>query len=41
MKPELQTECEIILARVSLVDVKNLYICSYYNPKSSEDCVKR
>ncbi|MCG8079022.1 MAG: endonuclease/exonuclease/phosphatase family protein, partial [Candidatus Thiodiazotropha taylori] len=35
--PELQTDCEIIWVRINLVDVKNLYICSYYNPKTSDE----
>ena len=35
--PGLKTDCDIITAYINLVDVKKLYICSYYNPKSSYD----
>jgi hypothetical protein len=33
--PELQTECEIVWAKISTVNSKDLYIAAYYNPKAS------
>ena len=33
--PELETKCEIIWAKLQLVGQKCFYICSYYNPKTS------
>jgi hypothetical protein len=29
--PELQTECEIVWAKISTVNSKDLYIAAYYN----------
>ena len=34
--PELQTDCEIIWAKIQLVGCKTLYLCPYYNPKTSD-----
>ena len=34
---ELQTDCEIIWAKISLVGRKDMYIASYYNPKTSNE----
>ena len=35
--PELQTDCEIVWAKISLVGRKDMYIASYYNPKTSNE----
>lgn len=35
--PELQTDCEIIWTKINLKDTRNLYICSFYNPKTSDE----
>ena len=35
--PELHTECEIVWAKISLVGSKDLYLASYYNPKTSNE----
>jgi hypothetical protein len=34
---ELQTDCEIVWAKISLVGRKDMYIASYYNPNDSND----
>jgi len=35
--PELQTDCEIIWAKIQLVGAKTLLICCYYQPKTSDE----
>ena len=35
--PELQTNCEIVWAKISLVGNKEMYLASYYNPKTSNE----
>ncbi|KAK6188800.1 hypothetical protein SNE40_004902 [Patella caerulea] len=35
--PELQTDCEIIWTRINFVGRKDLYVCSYYTPKTSDE----
>ena len=35
--PELQTDCEIVWARINLVGAKTLYLSSYYHPKTSDE----
>jgi hypothetical protein len=35
--PELQTDCEIVWAKISLVGRKDMYIASYYNPTTSNE----
>lgn len=35
--PELDTDCEIIWAKINLVESKDLYLASYYNPKTSNE----
>lgn len=35
--PELQTNCEIVWAKISLAGSKDLYLASYYNPKTSNE----
>jgi exonuclease III len=34
--PELDTDCEIIWCKIQQKGNKDLYICSYYNPKMSD-----
>ena len=34
--PELDTDCEIIWCKIQQKGNKDLYICSYYNPKTSD-----
>lgn len=33
--PELQTDCEITWAKLEVAGQRDLYLCSYYNPKTS------
>ena len=35
--PELHTNCEIVWAKISLVGNKDMYLASYYNPKTSNE----
>jgi len=35
--PELQTDCEIIWAKINLVGSKTLLLCSFYNPKTNDE----
>ena len=35
--PELQTECEIVWCKLELVGHKAIYLCSYYNPRTSNE----
>ena len=35
--PELKSDCEIVCIRINLVGSKDLYVCSYYNPKTSDE----
>ena len=35
--PELQTTCEIIWIKINIVSCKTLYICSFYNPNTSDE----
>ena len=35
--PELQTTCEIIWIKINIVGCKTLYICSFYNPNTSDE----
>ncbi len=35
--PELDPDCEIVWAKVQLVGAKDLYLCSFYNPKISNE----
>ena len=34
--PELQTTCEIIWIKINIVSCNTLYICSFYNPNTSD-----
>ena len=36
-EPELQTECEIVWAKINLVGSNDLDLASYYNPKTSNE----
>ncbi|CAG2222754.1 unnamed protein product [Mytilus edulis] len=35
--PELQTNCEIVWAKISLAGNKDMYLASYYNPKTANE----
>lgn len=35
--PELQTDCEVIWTEINVVNCKTLYICSFYNTKTSDE----
>jgi hypothetical protein len=35
--PELQSECEIVWCKLELVGHKDIYHCSYYNPRTSNE----
>lgn len=35
--PEYDTECEIVWAKIKLINSKDLHIAAYYNPKTSND----
>ena len=35
--PELQTDCEIVWCKLELMGHKAIYLCCYYNPKTSNE----
>lgn len=35
--PELQKNCEIVWAKISLTGIKDLYLASYYNSKTANE----
>jgi hypothetical protein len=35
-QPELDTDCEIIWAKVDIIDVKSIYIGAYYKPQEND-----
>ena len=35
--PEYDTDCEIVWAKIRLVNNKDLYLAAYYNPKTSNE----
>ena len=35
--PELQTDCEIVWAKINLAGTKTLYLSSFYHPKTSDE----